>query len=316
MRVALISSCTNRKKLVPSPELLARNLPSASLAELARDWTRRVNAATRTVRARDLYAGRAFTETVAAAQTARASCYIVSAGLGLIDIEKEVPAYGLTVAGNDPDSILRKVLEGQTKPRDWWAALNAALGHNQPLRNLIEHQTDCLVVIALPSSYMELIADDLGDVAGAAISRIRIIGLPSLRRSIPGAAATAFVPYDERLESAHTGAAGTRSDFPQRAARHFIASILSQTNALTESSAQHAVRVSDFLAKFSRPSIPARERYSDDMIKDVIRAIWDESQGRVTNGLRLLRRKRQIACEQSRFKRLFWEVAAEKGAGR
>ena len=62
MRVALVSSCTNRKKLTPSPELQARSLPDASLQSLASEWTRRITGAASTVKARDLYAGRAFTE--------------------------------------------------------------------------------------------------------------------------------------------------------------------------------------------------------------------------------------------------------------
>lgn len=316
MRIALVSSCTNRKKLVPSPELLARNLFPAPMTELALEWNRRLSAATKTLPARDLYAGRAFTETLGAAQSAHASCYIVSAGLGLIDIEQQVPSYGLTVAGNDQDNVLKKVSEGLPKPNDWWAALNKALGHSRPLADLIEGQSEHLFVLALPSSYMELIANDLSSLSASATGRIRIVGLPSLKKSVPEAILSAFVPYDERLESAQTGVAGTRSDFPQRAARHFVASVLSQADALGESTEQHAVRVSKFLAQFRRPEIPVRGRYSDDMIKDVIRGMWDESQGRVTTGLRLLRRERQIACEQSRFKRLFWEVAAEKSAGR
>jgi hypothetical protein len=313
MRVALVSSCTHRKKLAPSQELLARTLPESSLLALAQEWTRRLSLADKKIPARDLYAGRAFTEVLAAKDASNADLYVISAGLGLLEVSQHVPAYSLTVVGADEDNVLSKVSGERVKPKQWWAALSSALGRERPLTSLIEESKDHLFVFALPSTYLDLVAEDIAGVTANAAKRIRIVGLPSLAKAIPKSLASNLIAYDERLEATNSGMAGTRSDFPQRAARHFVTSVLSSPNSATDSAQSHAVRASEFLAGFERPQIPSRERHSDDMLKNVIRGMWPETQGRVTNGLRLLRRGRGIACEQSRFKRLFWEVASENG---
>jgi hypothetical protein len=314
MRVCLISSCTNRKKLQPQPQMRARELPGGTLDSIAAEWSGRVSTALPRVRARDLYAGRAFTEAVAAAEAGKGGLHVVSAGLGLISADSEVPAYSLTVAGNDEDNVLRKVRVDRPAPSSWWTILNRALGCDKPLAALMARSSDDLFVIALPSTYLDLLADELESLPASGVLRIRLVGLSSLEKLLPAKIAGAFVPYDERLEAVAGTHAGTRSDFPQRAARHFIESILVKDRIA--SAEEHARQVAKFLDGFERPQIPTRERHTDEMLKEVIRGIWSESQGRVTNGLRVLRRERQIACEQSRFKRLFWEVAEEKGAQR
>jgi hypothetical protein len=314
MQVAIISSCTNRKKRPPASGLLARSLPDGPVDAVAREWVRRVSLSATDLLVQGLYAGRAFTEAVAASRAGAGGFHIVSAGLGLVSADDHAPSYNLTVAGDDEDNVLRKVTSGGARPTQWWTALTTAQGKLRPLSGLIAQQPSRAFVLALPSSYAELVADDLAAIPDRDLARVRIVGLPNLQKSLPQAATKAFVPYDERLEVAAEGRAGTRSDFPQRAARHFIEFVWrEQPSASPE---EHRQRVASFLSKLEAPARPDRVRYTDEMLKEVIRDLWDESEGRVTNGLRLLRRKRQIACEQSRFKGLFWEVAAELGTVR
>lgn len=313
MRVALITSCTSRKKATPSPKLTARRLPRLPVGPLADEWKKRVSAANEKLAARDLYAGRAFTEAVAGSEFGKGGCYVVSAGLGLLSIDQQVPAYSLTITGNTEDNVLRKIV-GERCLKSWWTALTKSFDTDRPVSRLITGHGECLFVIALPSAYLELIVNDLCALSSDDAKRIRIIGLPSLRGFVPDALASTFVAYDERIEAAGSGYAGTRADFPQRAAHHFISTVAKK--APLGSVAKHASMVEGFLSSFERPERPNRKRYTDEMLKDAIRALWLEAQGRVSNGLRVLRRKRRIACEQSRFKRLFWEVAAEKGASR
>lgn len=315
MRVALVSSCTNRKKLSAAPELQARNLPEGAAESVAREWVKRLDAAPQRVGAKNLYAGRAFTEVLAANPFLTGGTHILSAGLGLVALDQPAPGYSLTVAGRDPDNILKKISGAERlRSSDWWQALTHALGTIRPLSRLIGESADTLFVLALPSTYVELVQEDLGHLLGEAAARTRIIGLPSLRKSLPESVRGSLISYDERLEAADSGWAGTRSDFPQRAARHFLSAILpaSENGSIDE----HASRVSDFLSRLSRPTTPMRQRHTDEALKEIIRDMWVESEGRVTNGLRLLRREKKIACEQSRFKRLFWEVAAEKSNSR
>jgi hypothetical protein len=310
MRAVLVSSCTNRKKVAAPATLQARTLQSSSLELLAEEWQERCVLAEEKVPVRSLYAGRAFTEALAAADVADGGCYIVSAGLGLVSMEDEVPSYSLTVAGKDENNILSKVEGSHASPAEWWAVLTRSQLKKSPLSDLIENSLDSLVVLALPSSYVELVADDLAALSALAAKRVRVIGLPSLRTFLPETVVDSLVPYDERFEAPESGRAGTRSDFPQRAARHFMESIV--TLAASGDAKLHSSLVAKALDGYCRPKRPQRERHTDEMLKEVIHDLWAESQGRVTNALRLLRSKRKIACEQSRFKRLFWEVAAKK----
>jgi hypothetical protein len=190
--------------------------------------------------------------------------------------------------------------------------LNRRLKRSAPLSRLITSGVADRVVLALPSTYLDLVADDLASLSVQAASCVRVIGLPSLAANLPSVLASALVPYDERLENKRSGYAGTRADFAQRAARHFMTCILARS--AQASAAEHAAQVEHFLADFSRPRMQRRERIPDERVKEVIRDMWNESGGRVGHSLRMLRRQRRLSCEQSRFKRLFWEVAAEMGA--
>lgn len=310
MRVALVSSCTNRKKLKVPDDLRARNLPEGTLEFVAREWASRVEGAPGAIKAKDLYAGRAFTEVLASRPFAEGGCYIVSAGLGVIELEEAAPAYSLTVVGRDPDNVLRKIAtDCIVHPRDWWRILVHKVGVGQSLVDIVEHNEGTLFVLALPSTYLKLLEEDLLALSEEAVARTRIIGLPSLRKLLPESIQSSLITYDERFEAAGVGLGGTRSDFSQRAARHFLSFVL--PGCASRSASDHRDQVSRWLRDFSRPITPKRQRYDDEDLKKIIREMWDETKGLVTIGLRMLRRERNIACEQSRFKRLFREVAEE-----
>ena len=313
MRVALITSCTSRKRVAPLRDLRAHKLSPGPLTNVAADWVDRLRSARSRVPARDFYAGRSFTEALAAAAACEGTLHIVSAGMGLIHVDDPVPPYSLTVAGRVSDNVLSRVKDGVARPAHWWAALNGRLRQGDPLSRLIKSKSADRFVLALPSTYVDLVANDLGSLSASAAAGVRVIGLPSLAAKLPSVLSQSFIPYDERLENTRTGYAGTRADFVQRATRHFITCVLAQD--LSGSCEEHAAAVGRFLGGFSRRRIQRRERISDERVKEVIRDMWIESRGRVGHSLRLLRRQRRLSCEQSRFKRLFWEVAAEKGVG-
>jgi hypothetical protein len=306
MRVALISSCTSRKKVDPPRHLCARTLSTGPLTEIANEWVTRLSLVTPTVLAKDFYCGRAFSEAVIAADGQ--SLYVVSAGLGLVRANDAVQPYSLTVSGRDRDNVITKARHS-CSPADWWTALSRALDDERPLSRLMSSNIADVFVLALPRTYMELVVDDLAFISAKAAARVRVIGLPSLAACLPSALVDSLVAYDERLENRRTGCSGTRADFAQRAARHFMSSILPFHRGKTAE--VHRAEVERFLSSFQRRRMPLRQRISDDEVRRVIRRTWAESRGHVGKGLRVLRRRCQFSCEQSRFKRLFWEVAAE-----
>ena len=81
MQVTVVTSCVNRKRIVPDENLRAGNLPIGSFEEVADEWNARVAVPHRTKRqAKDVYCGRAFQEALKAAEELKTRLWIISAG--------------------------------------------------------------------------------------------------------------------------------------------------------------------------------------------------------------------------------------------
>jgi hypothetical protein len=312
--IALVAPCSGRKKCDPEVGLRGQDLPAGALADVADNWASRIRSAGNLIKARNLYGGRGFCEALAAARDAAGHLFIVSAGLGLRSAEDTVPAYSLTVADRDPDSIWRAATRSNssTDPRDWWRALCGRLGKPTPVADLIVSRPLTLFLLALPLSYLRMIAADLDTLASPDRERIRLVGPNALDETFDSTWPTNLMPYDDRLDGEDSLHRGTRSDFPQRAARHFVNLI--RNGHLNDSAVIHAELVRCSLEMLRAPERPRRPRYSDAELKRIIGDLFDETDGRSSESLRRLRRERHIACEQGRFRKLFWQVAQAKGA--
>ena len=112
------------------------------------------------------------------------------------------------------------------------------------------------------------------------------------------------MPYDDRLDGVKSEMKGTRSDFPQRAARHFVNSIW--TNSKRANYENHAQLVEEALRKMGRPTpIPERVRLNDNQIEQLMIELWDYADGKVGRMLRILRDEKKVACEQKRCSEIF-----------
>lgn len=300
MNHLVLAPCSRRKRLPPEPGLRAADLEPGPLLELATAWAQRVRGAASRVPAGELYIGRGLVEARRAATAVGADLRIVSAGLGLVDARAAVPAYSLTVAGGDPDSIAYKVESGFA-PGDWWRALQRAL--NMPegaLADLLSSRRG-LAILGLPSTYLELITDELRAMPMEVLSRVRIIGPP--RASVRAELAHVWMPYDARFDGEGSPNPGTRGDFAQRAARHFAEEVVCRAPEATP--ADHAEMVERCLEPLAPSGHPRRVAGSDAELIAVIRELLPRSGGRSGETLRLLRRHAGRACEQGRFRRLF-----------
>ncbi len=266
---------------------------------MAARWTERLRAATPVAAAKDLYAGRAFVDAGRAARQAGARLVIVSAGLGLIDSETQVPAYGLTTVTRETDSVLSKT---QGTSSAWWSALQS----RSPFQtSAIESETG-LILAALPAAYLAMVADEWIAWPAERLARLRLF-----TKERPGAPAlqTAWMPYDDRLDAVEGAHAGTQGDFAQRALRHFVSleggrNIDRDRAAVLSVLDGHAARV-----------LPVRATRSDSEIMEFIASDWEAVGGRSSTMLRLLRDDRLVRCEQSRFQKLFKVVAAARAKG-
>lgn len=299
----ILTACTQRKRFVPRQLLNARSLSAGPLGDVAGEWKDRLSQVEPVATATDLYCGRSFVEARKAAKSSNGELYVVSAGLGLLRNDDIVPAYNLTVSKGSPDCVLEKI-EDHKKAPDWWIAIAAA---QAPLEVL--ERTKGLIIIALPSPYLRMIYPALAGVSESTSERIRIVGA----QDVPEANARLLrqiLPYDDRLDGPQSPLRGTRSDFPSRAARHFVEAIL-ESSPLGDVD-DHAELVKTTLAQWERPYMKTGIRVSDVEIKSIIRENWDRTGGKSTKLLRSLRDELNIACEQKRFARLATEVRLER----
>jgi hypothetical protein len=299
MAYAIVTGCTNRKRGTPSATLCAHTLTEGTLEQVATEWIGRIGNAKDALQAGNLYVGRGFQEARKAANALDAKHFIVSAGLGVVSTDELVPPYSLTITRTSNDCILSKVPTGVT-PTDWWTSLTSGLS--------IKREPDKLnfstVLVALARDYLRMAMPLLE--ATASTSNLRII-TRSDRSFLPVSLQEHCITYDDRLDGEGSANAGTLSDFVARSARHFAEEILSAHPNGTV--LQHQAIVDQALAAFPKRQIPERQKTSDEEIKRMIEKEWDIVGGRSGKMLRRLRDDLLVACEQSRFKDLFHEVA-------
>lgn len=302
---AVITNCSARKRAGGPVARLAPSELGGGAKQIAARWLIRRSSAPAAMAAGELYVGRAMTESRKVASHLRGPLHIVSAGLGLVAQADRIPNYDLTV-GTGNGALGAALAQCGSNPSDWWRELHAVLALPLPLSTRINQKADTLFLVALPSAYIRMLEHDLAQLHDDALDRLRIftsrMGASLLTERLRRCA----LPYDERLEGLR-GYAGTRSDFPQRAMRHYVEELGGQV--LGAQDARQAVKGA--MAQLKRPAVPPRTRKSDDEIVTLIRAQWDAHAGSSTRLHRYLRDTALVACEQSRFGDLWRQVKAE-----
>jgi hypothetical protein len=231
--------------------------------------------------------------------------YVVSAGHGLVHAHARIPSYDLSV-GSDDSSVVRKLKpRGKVTPSTWWVELTAQK-YPEPLRRLIERRKGALVVIALSARYLKMITPELEKLDASALARIRIIGARS--STVSKKLHSVVMPYDARLNSSSSDARGGHVTFSQRAALHFVG-LLAKDKRL-RSLASHVRLVQRALRSFRAPRRTQRKRVSDRAIHALIKRLQRKSIDSPGTALQVVRQTHSVACEESRFRRIWDAVAA------
>lgn len=312
MEISLVTVCTNRKSIPISERLHAERLPSGPqemVSKVWRDWLR--NAEPR-IPARRLYAGRGFSEALAVVEARKADLWIASAGLGLVHGDDEVPGYDLTLSAGSDSSILNKITDSSFDAARWWSDLGRRRRPKRSLAGLLRAHPAGHVVVSVPGSYLGLLQDDLLSTDSVTLRKLRIVGPLDLER-VASRLRPLVMPYDDRLNGPASPLKGTRADFPQRAARHFLD--LACGDGLSDDPEADVARVRTSLRDLPWPEHPTRRQLGDDDIVKAILSNWERASGQSTKMLRLLRDDEGIACEQSRFVQLFNRAGNLRQAG-
>jgi hypothetical protein len=301
---ALLVPCSSRKKVRPSLSGQAVSLPISDQSRLETAWIERLNSLPIACRAGDLYGGRGFQLALRASQISEAPLYAISAGLGLVAIERSIPAYGLTVSGKGPESIVARIND-HFDPTSWWSAVSRG-PYSTPMTHVFSNDVSKCIVVALSQSYARMLASSLDALPNSAIARLRIVGA-NLGSILPSRLSSSLLPYDERLQAVLPG---TRNDFAQRALLHFVSSGL--TTHPDGDAATHRAWVLSALSGKKAPVQRQRERLRDEDIRALIQRHLPRTTG-IGRLLRVLRDREGVACEQARFSRLYREAANGRG---
>lgn len=308
MTPLVITACSNRKRHMPSEDLCARNLPKGILEQTAERWWAHVETAGVTHFAKDLYCGRGFREAVLASEVNASPLYVISAGLGLVHPDQQIPAYDLTLSRTSEDFIKKKIIE-PINDAEWWSAANETHGTSAPIADLIHEHTSAVVLIAGSEGYFRLISEDLCSLNSVDQLRLRIFG-PQDLSAIPKRLHTNVMPYVESFDGPDSPIPGTKSDFAQRALRHFVEQILPMSSSINDPE-RHRKAINLVSADWQAPAKIQRVQKSDEQIIELVQSLWTRAKGGSGRMLRILRDEEQVACEQGRFAALF-KQAKEK----
>ena len=302
LAAAVITTCTHRKRLRPSAVATAVSLPFASQGAVQSAWLEKIRTLPREVRAGALYAGRGFGLAIQAAKNAKAKLYILSAGLGLVSAAQRVPGYGLTVSDGCAESVAARV-SGEFDAPAWFSAVLTG-PYSKQWADAAGRSGRILLALTRP--YAKMAGTSLAELDPAILARLRIFGA-SLSAALPSPLRPALAPYDARLDAILPG---TRADFSQRALIHFVNSVAAKHEAQDRDADFAAVESA--LESAVAPERIRRSRRTDEEILQLISARLPSQSG-IARILRALRDEDGVACEQSRFSRLY-RTAVETAA--
>lgn len=296
---AVVSPCSARKAKLSSSALCATSLPEGPQAKVGASWLKRLEKAPRSGRftPRELYVGVAIQRIQAAAERLTSPMFVISAGLGLIAGSARVPPYDLTLSPTAASPLSRHTVD-TFQPAAWWALIQQG-PFASPLSALAEDEGR--VLIALTKPYASLVGEALATSPEDLRKRLRLFGA-GLQQHLPTRLHDMVMPYDRRLDVLIPG---TRYDFSARALDHFSRLIASTPMEDTSVDSQHVEQV---LRHAAAPVSAKRPRASDEEIKRYIGTLLSRGLSS-SKALFHLRNEHQVACEQSRFRRLYEEAS-------
>ena len=284
-RVALIVSCTNSKTLPVSPGLRAADLEEGP--ERVQRWNEGVEAAQHRRALRTLYAGAQWAASLELERHATQLGYdvdlwVVSAGLGLMSADATAPAYAASFAAG-----VDAVASTPMGLREWWECVSRRRGSS--FRDLAAEHDQVLVVLA--PTYLDVVMPDLAALRG---DRFAIVS--SLRDSL--------VYSSVGLRPA-LGASSMNLN--ARAA----AALLDLAAGEPIGSDTVRARWDEWTSRNARSVPAARRGVEDDEVSAFIKERLTASQASRSALLNALRAQ-GTACEQTRFQRLYEEVARSR----
>ncbi len=302
----VVLTCTKRKRSTALNPPRLRDVEASDINTLSIDWIERIKQAEPCHAAADLYSGEYWQQGMALARAVRvrfsSRVWVLSAGLGLIDVTEFIPNYSATLVSGDPDSVARGWNDRRPSEvrREWWSALSQwpgpANGGPRTLAEVTAEQSGAQVLLCGGRDYVDAVADDLRSLQSAQEGEGALMIFAS-GSPLPGLH-DAWVRVPGRLRLA---LGGSQTSTTVRTATAVIESLL--PHRLNPPAARSAT------AAFARttPPLPvfARRRMSDAEIVNWVRDHRSDHSGVTKSTALRVFRDEGLACEQGRFGRLF-----------
>ena len=293
----LITNCSATKRVASGEPVHLRNW-SGSVRQRFRWWRQAIDRENDLTPARDCYAGDAWTQVVAAEKASSGECqlWVVSAGLGLISSDLPIPNYSATFISNDPDSVG----PSHQARTEWWELIcdwRRKISGVGSITDLAEANPNSVFLIALSSSYLAVIKDDLLSARLALESPDNLIIISAGTRAMPEMGSS-LLPIDARFENLVGGA---RATLNARMLRYLVENFdLRKFNACKIRKSLNITAT-----ELAKPKLFDRARLDDVGIAAFIHK--QSKLVRKTSASTLLRILRDggSACEQKRFHRIY-----------
>lgn len=271
------TSCTKRKKHKPQ-SILNRDDNLISLE----DWlVNKNNQSLPRYKAKNLYCGELWTNVLKINEKVE-DTYIISAGLGLINIEDEIPSYAITYCHQNFKVNTIK------QPEIWWEAL--CQDNEFSIQDNVKKYPDKIHIFAVGGTYFQAIAKTIPNHPNVWIVTSKN------KESEKYEDKCIFTSVNFRYA---TG--GSDVTINTRAAKTIIENKITnienarQLISSIENGGRHKTR-------------PIRRRYTDEQMLKVITKVKEKKPDISYTMLLTLLRKNNIACQDARLSRLFQTI--------
>jgi len=311
--VLILASCTERKRLPTPKTLRLRSIRHRDARERAALWWRRLSHHRgEVVAATDLYAGGHWSvvrrlPAVAQAHGLHATLWVISAGYGLVPASARLHTYSATFAPGHPDSVSRNGSAGGDR-QVWWAELSRRKGPDREasrsIADLVRQDPSTSVLIVASAHYVDAIEPDLVRAAASLVAPERLIIITTPGKMARGPLGPHVIAAQAQWQRILGGA---RTSLHARLAEKILDEAAEGLRVETV-----RARLERMLERSPALSQDARQKMTDDDVRAFIRqALARDPRAAHTKLLRALRGAGH-ACEQSRFKRLFFEAKARQ----
>lgn len=289
-KLTIVVNCTDRKSTTPGTDLRIRSLPAGDMESRFAVWGSNVSRAAQRIPLLNLYQGEAWRQAKGLAEDASTQGFevrmlVASAGLGLIEVDQDAPAYAATFASGHADSVT----DDLKQLPDWWSLLSGL-----PQSTVLAEHSDDTMLLVLSENYARAMDRDLTELADRGGDYLLVGGW----REVDG---LQRLPADRDLRES---LGGTVSSLCLRMARRWLV----QRTGSKLCNKGDITKWSDWAATARRSENYQRRQTSDTEIGEIIQSLVEQEPDlSATRALRLVRDS-GIACEQKRFGSLFSDV--------